>query len=207
MPVSVNLRDVHGATQREREVFDRAAANLERAINHRQFAAKVLNAPYEEIFFRPRGSRNRITKTPRDVLRAIQGGVERDTSPDSELDIEIRIDASIRPNVTGSTTPGRLPWRTARWFVNSFAHRRRPDTVTPARHLVHEWLHVAGFVHRRNNGYRKDPPYLVGAIVRELLRDRTLAPDAHEDPEVAAEFEASKCREQKMLATNSIEHP
>ena len=36
---------------------------------------------------------------------------------------------------------------------------------------MHEWLHVAGFIHFPNNSARDDVPYTLGKIVREILKE------------------------------------
>jgi ABC-type nitrate/sulfonate/bicarbonate transport system substrate-binding protein len=47
--------------------------------------------------------------------------------------------------------------------------------------MIHEWLHVAGFVHQGKKG---DAPYVVGAIVRAILKGEAFL-EAHEEPEAA----------------------
>ena len=39
-----------------------------------------------------------------------------------------------------------------------------------ARHLIHEWMHVAGFFHERHGPDQKGVPYVVGDIVRNLAK-------------------------------------
>jgi hypothetical protein len=84
-----------------------------------------------------------------------------------------------RPTV-GSTTLGRNPVRTGYWFINAAA--QRSDAVSVARHMMHEWLHIAGFYHYPNNSARGDVPYALGDLVREILSNRTVREAAETDP-------------------------
>ncbi|MBK8632006.1 MAG: hypothetical protein IPN84_18120, partial [Sphingomonadales bacterium] len=112
---------------------------------------------------------SRISKTPAEVVQIINDGLERGTFVDGTIDIAIRQDPTIDAPVVGSTTPGKLLWRTSSWFIEKSTSRS--DTISPARHMIHEWLHVAGFMHKRQNGYREDVAYLVGDIVRQILTE------------------------------------
>ena len=191
MTIKINLYSLGGQiTPAETDIFQRAARNLECAVNHPDFIPRVRAADFREALFRPAPNLPRVTKTPEEVVEIIVTGLERNTPADAELDMAVVIDGSIDSPTLGSTTPGRLPWRTAKWFAERSA--RAADTVTPARHLIHEWLHVAGFVHVRNNGPRKDVPYMVGDIVRATLIEQTVekaADDIHEDETLRWDFE------------------
>jgi len=54
--------------------------------------------------------------------------------------------------------------------------------------MIHQWLHVSGFVHEGKKG---DPPYVVGSIIRKILKSSPLIEDAHEDPGEAKAFDES----------------
>ena len=186
MAISVILHRLQNANAPQRDILERSRAQLQRAVNHPDFKQRILDAPYRESRFRDR--RGRITdKSPEEVAAIILGGLERGTGEDMEIDLAIKL-ANISYPMVGSTVPGRLPFRTAYWFVDGCV--RANDTVSPARHMIHEWLHVAGFVHVHRDGVRDDVPYLVGDIVRQLLSgQRGLVAGGWEDATMARELD------------------
>lgn len=191
MGISINLRELIDFDPAQQAHFRKAADVLALAVNHPNFQQQVLSAPYRETYFRPAGG-SRISKTPAEIVQIIVNGLERGTLADGTIDIAIRQDPTIDAPVVGSTTPGKLPWRTSSWFIENSTSAG--DTISPARHMIHEWLHVAGFVHKRQNGYRKDVAYLVGDIVRRILTELAAQKsdaDIHEDPGIAAELDRS----------------
>lgn len=189
--ITINLRELIDFDQVQKAHFRKSADVLALAVNHPDFRNRVLSAPYKETYFRPAGG-SKISKTPAEIIQIIIDGLERGTLADGTLDIAIRQDPTFDTPVVGSTTPGKLPWRTSSWFIEKCTSRS--DTISPARHMIHEWLHVAGFVHKRQNGYRKDVAYLVGDIVRKILTELAAQKsDAsiHEDAAVAAALDRS----------------
>lgn len=197
MPAKVTLHRVENANEPQTSILERACAAVRVAVNHPDFKKKVTNTVFPEALFRPKNGPVE-TKSSAEVARIILEGIERDQRPDAqgkhdaEIDVAIRLDNISRPTV-GSTTPGRLPFRTAYWFVDQAV--RRNDTISPARHIIHEWLHVAGFVHRRNDGPRRDVPYMVGDIVRQILRANNAFVDElnqhKENPDLALELDSA----------------
>lgn len=190
MPVTVTIRSLKGFTDKEEQVFRKSGLLLQQAINHPDFEARVLQAKYTHLSYRPRNGPV-VQKQPADIVAIIRAGLERGSSEDNDLDIAISKDVDRQRPSVGGSYPGVLPWETAKWFIDLCVARARPDTISPARHMIHEWLHVAGFVHQGKKG---DPPYVVGSIVRDILKEKGLQ-DAHEDPESAQAlddaFEAS----------------
>ncbi len=73
-----------------------------------------------------------------------------------------------RRGIVGSAGLGRQPIKPALWFLEQCA--KRNDAVSLARHLIHEWLHVAGFFHAGSGPSQDDVPYQVGDIVRKLAK-------------------------------------
>ena len=59
-------------------------------------------------------------------------------------------------------------------FFNSW--RRKGDFICGAAHWIHEWLHVAGFLHQNDVIDENDINYTVGRIAveigRELYKDK-----------------------------------
>jgi hypothetical protein len=191
MSITINLRELIDFDPAQDAHFRKSAEILALAVNHPDFLPRVLTAPYRETYFRPAVG-SRISKTPAEVVQIINDGLERGTLADGTIDIAIRQDPTIDAPVVGSTTPGKLLWRTSSWFIEKSTSRS--DTISPARHMIHEWLHVAGFMHKRQNGYRKDVAYLVGDIVRQILTELAAQKsDAsiHEDPVVSAALDRS----------------
>ncbi len=187
MAVKVNIGPLQGFSTTEDEVFRTAGRLLEQAINHPTFEERVLKAKYDHLSFKPHGQ-DPVQKTPADVVAIIRAGLERGSGPDGEIDITIKKDPTIPQGTFGRAAPGVLPFKTAAWFIRDCARGDRPDTISPARHMIHEWLHVAGFVHKAQKG--DDPPYVVGSIVRSILKAEAFV-GATEDTEVAAALEAS----------------
>lgn len=180
MPITVTVGTLKGFTDKEAQVFRRSAELLQQAVNDPDFERRVLNAKYKHLSFRPK-NKPVVQKKPADIMELIRAGRERGSTDDQEIDVAIVKDVDRDPPSVGGSYPGVLPWETAKWFIDDCVTGTRPDTISPARHMIHEWLHVAGFVHQGKKG---DPPYVVGSIVREILKQKGLA-DAYEDPDVA----------------------
>lgn len=191
MSIVINIRELNGFTENEAAHFRKAADVLSLAVNHPEFIPRVMSAPYKETLFKPVGQ-NAISKTPQEIADIIIQGLERGTAADGALDIAIRKARNFKRPKVGSSIPGKLPFRTAGWFISSAT--RKGDTVQPARHMIHEWLHVAGFVHKKNDGYRPDVAYLVGGIVRDILRTmqaQKADSSISEDADLVRDFDAS----------------
>lgn len=167
---------------KEDEVFRKAGQLLQKAINDASFEKMVISAQYTHLSFKPANGAAVIQKTPQDIVDIIRSGRERGTPSDNDLDISIEKDDNRQRPSVGGSFPGILPWKTAKWFIEQSAGGEKPDTISPARHMVHEWLHVAGFVHQGKKG---DPPYVVGAIVRQILKSSAFVEESYEDPELA----------------------
>ena len=167
MTILVTLHALEGADARQRSLATRSAAALQEAVNDPEFERRVGAAPYKATMFSD-GDRNWAVP-PSEIYAYIRSGAERGTAPDGEIDLAVRL-ADLPEGVVGETTPGKLPFRTARWFLDGCVEDG--DVVSPACHFIHEWLHVAGFYHSPDNKARGDVSYLVGDIVRDLLRAR-----------------------------------
>lgn len=167
--IKVNLFKLENAGPKQAEFVTRAASLLEHALNHPDFATRVLNAFYRES--RWRSTDGRIVKVPPpDVLARIRSGRERATPADGEVDLHVRLIAIDKGRTIGRTRLGHLPISTGYWYVDKL--RTRDDAASLAGHLIHEWCHVSGFFHHPDNSARKDVPYNVGEIVRSILHNR-----------------------------------
>jgi len=163
--VSLNkLNNVPIATP-EFDFIHRAVAALNRAINDPEFEILLRAARFPES--RHLDERDNVTDNAK-IVEIIKKGLELNTAVDNEIDLIITIDSKIkRPVIGKSFLRGEGIW-TGRWFIEQCM--LESDVTSLAAHFMHEWLHVAGFYHRRNNGPRKDVPYIVGDIVRKILR-------------------------------------
>ncbi|WP_158621393.1 hypothetical protein [Corallococcus aberystwythensis] len=171
MTVKVTLHELMDAGPKQKSIAQRACVSLEEALNHPEFSARVAKAKYKETRFRD--ADGRTLSVPADKVHSyVVSGAERATPSDSEIDLKIQLDR-IKVGVLGATTPGKLPFRTAYWFINDCI--KTDDVASLASHFIHEWLHVAGFYHHPNNKARGDVPYEVGRIVRELINERAMS--------------------------------
>jgi hypothetical protein len=185
MTIIVKIHELIDFEQSQDMHFRTSAALLALAMNHPEFENLVLSAPYLETYFRTAEGKT-ISKSPAEILQIIVEGLERSTQTDNAIDISIKRDKKIRKPIVGITNLGKLPFRTANWFIEGCTVSG--DTISVARHMTHEWLHVTGFMHKRQNGYRKDVAYLVGDIVRQLLKEMASAKTVsgiYEDPDIA----------------------
>lgn len=187
---------------------------LETALNHPNFAARMAVATYKETRWADRNKKV-FHVAPNKVIEYILSGRERDTSDDQEIDLEItlkyyRPPRRLRPGTVGKTTLGRQPIHTAYWFIDGCIERN--DLISPARHFIHEWLHVVGFFHWPNNSARGDVPYVVGDIVRRVLTEDLMNFQTQEDSEMAqlldeAEHEVSGTEELSGHDENPVAGP
>ena len=166
MSISVKLHEITNAGPKQKDIARRACAALETALNHPDFKSRVESATYKETrWWDARGNSRSIPKE--EIYGYVASGLERDTPADQEVDIKVKL---ARMNSVGSTVPGKLPFRTAYWFINECIEE--DDVASLAGHFLHEWLHVAGFHHYPDNSARDDVPYVLGELAIELLGDR-----------------------------------
>lgn len=189
--ITVNFRGIHNHGPKQEAIARRACEALQQAVNHPDFAGRVAGASYRETRLR-RADRSWTSVPPAEVYGYIASGAEMGTSGDATIDIEVHLRTM---SSVGSTALGRLPFSTAFWFINECIEEN--DPISLASHFMHEWLHVAGFYHHPDNGARGDVPYVVQAIVADLLK-QTAAPDPRAEHVTRAPVEArllaAECR-------------
>ncbi len=194
MSITVKLNSLTGANDTQRSIVERGCKALERAINHPEFDSRVRAAKFTDTKFEnPDGKV--VTVPPVEVLDYVLRGLERGTSEDNEIDLAIGLKyfkppTPISSGTVGATTTGTLPFHTAYWFIDGCAEDN--DEISPARHFMHEWMHVAGFIHYPNNKARDDVAYKLGEIVREILllpHEGLVA--AQESPTMKAQLDAA----------------
>ena len=184
--ISVTLHELIDAGPRQTALVSQSCQLLQTALNDPNFVPMVANATYRETRFRDANGQTRSIP-PAELPGFIASGAERGTPGDNEIDLKIKL-ARLRRGVVGSTIPGRLPFRTAYWFINGCLAEE--DAISPARHFIHEWLHVAGFYHYPNNSAREDVPYVVGDIIRQLLSQNKAL---HESTAMAQALDQADC--------------
>ena len=66
--------------------------------------------------------------------------------------------------VIGSTSPRTTPWMVLNWkfYRNYKAHNM-------VANIVHEWIHLLGFLHGKRN-MREEVPYVVGSIAGQVAK-------------------------------------
>ena len=163
MPIKVTLHEIRNAGPKQTEIAKRACEALQGVLNDPEFARRVAAASYRETRFADAQGNSRSVP-PDEIFGYIASGAERGTAADQEIDLQVKL---ARMRSVGSTIPGRLPFRTAYWFVNQCIAEDDPASL--AAHFLHEWLHVSGFYHHPDNSAREDVPYVLGGIVTDLL--------------------------------------
>lgn len=172
----VTLHSIANAGPKQTAIAQAACALLETALNDPGFPERVRAETYRETRFSDGSSWRSVPVA--DLAEMILGGAERGTEADGEIDLKVELDGFKR-GILGSTTPGKLPFRTAYWFINDCIEYDEPAEL--AGHLIHEWLHVCGFYHWPDNRARDDVAYHVGNIVRDLARGGNKKPSAMPD--------------------------
>jgi hypothetical protein len=159
--------------------FDRALLLLEEILNSDEFRIKVIS------YVRSNGKREyannvlwndtRKRLSNEAIFNIIMTGNELmvpNTEGEMNLSITLRTckrHERLSPwcrTVVGSTTPYSSQWIELNWRF--YSHM---DTAEMVSNIVHEWLHLIGFLHAKND-LHEDVPYVVGAIAGEIARQR-----------------------------------
>mmetsp|Transcript_14892 Transcript_14892/g.26202 ORF Transcript_14892/g.26202 Transcript_14892/m.26202 type:complete len:195 (-) Transcript_14892:129-713(-) len=162
-PIKVSLNRLVNVpeTSEEAKFIHKAVGALRHAINQPDFFGKLATADFPAS----RHLESKITTKER-IREIIKNGLELGALPDQEIDLTIIIDDTIRNPVIGKTALYGDTIRTGRWFIAQCISRS--DVISLAAHFMHEWLHLAGFYHKKS-GIQKDVAYIVGNIVRDVL--------------------------------------
>lgn len=163
--ITVTLKSLEFANPAQEALVRQACEALQTAINHPRFVERLRSAKYKQARLKTAAGKTVHVKAE-EVIGYIASGQEMGTAADQEIDLAIQL-KPLKNGTVGSTTLGKLPFRTAYWFIDGCVEKN--DVVSPARHFIHEWLHVVGFYHWPNNSAREDVPYVVGDIVRQVL--------------------------------------
>lgn len=172
MTVSVILHDAIGASPAEIEFIRESVALLREAVQAPGFGGSVRQAEYSSASWQGRHGTIRELDGG-GVWDRIQQGRESGHCGDHALNLSIEIadlpDATAGRGVIGATRIGTLPIFSARWFLERCM--MVDDPVNYAAHLMHQWMHVSGFVHRKDEE-GKDAPSVVSRLVRRTLEPK-----------------------------------
>lgn len=164
--------------RRQRAKFEEALEILEEVLNSEEFKLKVLS------YKRSDGKRlyqknylwNNVDQklSNEDVYNIIMEGNEK-MRPNTlgEMNINSWVKkckwweihrAVWCQKVIGSTDPRNSKWKKLNWkFYTKF------ETPQMISNLVHEWIHLLGFLHGSEN-MREEVPYVVGSIAGEVAK-------------------------------------
>jgi len=176
MSVNVLLHEVAGGDETE-ERFVRDASNLLRkAVAMPGFGASVRQADYEFTGWQGRhGTRRELDGD--EIWDRIVHGRELGHTGDHTLNLSLAIEDLPGPDgddaVIGQSSVDEMKIVTARWFLSRCIEAG--DRVNMAAHLMHQWMHISGFVHCAGAS-GKDTPAVLARLVR-----RALEPDFGEE--------------------------
>ena len=169
MSVEVQLHEVTGANAAEVQFIRESVGLLRRAVASPGFGASVRQADYAYTGWQSVLGKIREF-TPDEIWERIVLGRECGKTADHTLDLAIALEDLDGPEcahpVIGRTRLGTLPIRSARWFVDRCMVAG--DRVNMAAHLMHQWMHVSGFVHGHGTKGR-DVPSVLACLVRRAL--------------------------------------
>lgn len=171
----VILRSFESNNSEHKAIADEAVKIMHKIVNNDGFYRKILNAQYKSAWFTTDSGR-RIRAKPEDIPPIIKQGKEWGSDPDDILDLQIKI-KPLKKGTLGVVYPPSPIITTNKSFIDEWVEIE--DPVSLAAHWIHEWLHVAGFKHRKRTVYerirrivpRNDVPYIIGSIAAVVGRD------------------------------------
>jgi hypothetical protein len=138
-------------------------------IQRPEFREMVLAAPYS-YRRRKTGAGRWDEPAPNVIYDLIWNGKEMLDGEPGKLDLWVKIIQIADPDVMGSVAyAGAKVIRTDVDFFNSWVEHGKAGVL--AAHWLHEWMHVAGFAHRKDVTKpvrRKDVPYTVAKILKKM---------------------------------------
>jgi hypothetical protein len=171
--VAVNFLAIRNATPAHETLLKAAGVIIDSVLADWTEFEKAVNAADFSGGMLWRASTGRVEeKNKQFVIDVIKAGQERSTKGNDKIDMEIELKPHKKP-VVGTARLGNQPISPAFWFVNRCVAKN--DAISMARHLMHEWMHVAGFFHSSQGPNQDDVPYEIGDIVRNLAKKRSAA--------------------------------
>ncbi len=164
--------------------FEQAKSILEEVLNSESFKIKVL--AYRRSSDQTRAYQKNYlwnevdnTLTNEEVYNILMQGNEF-MIPDTEAEMNLyskikkcswfssKVSVWCR-KVIGSTNP-----QSSKWITMNYKFYKNYKTSEMLANMVHEWIHLLGFLHGNVN-LREEVPYVVGAIAGEVAREVLLA--------------------------------
>ncbi|MDR7104072.1 hypothetical protein [Croceicoccus sp. BE223] len=161
MSVDVQLRAITGASEAEERFLKDSMLLLRTAVSGSGFGASVRNALYGYTGWS--GLAETREMSGEEIWDRIVMGRECGSTGDHTLDLSVEI---VDMEGIGETRLGTPPIRMARWFLDKCIESG--DRVNMAALLMHQWMHVSGFVHSPHN-IGHDAPSIVAMLVRRAL--------------------------------------
>lgn len=167
--IKVTLNSLQNANDSQKQFSSDAIAIIERIVNDSSFREQVLNGNYSyRIYLNERGNYENADNNK--IWAIISGGMELNQTADGEIDFQCEFaklddDGDVmgrvippKPLITTNTV-----W--LKWIMS------KNDPLSLAAHWIHEWMHVAGFVHPKKESVRRnDVTYTVGKIALSVGR-------------------------------------
>lgn len=163
---TVVINNFTGA-ENQKEFANRCADCLQEIVNSNDFIRRVETATYSwRRLWDDNG--NYVDADNARISQIIKDGKERKTPADGKISLQILI-KKMRKGTVGSVTPPNPLITTNSRFYNDWLENN--DIVSGAAHWIHEWLHVAGFLHNDGPVDPEDVNYVVGKIAVEIGRE------------------------------------
>lgn len=160
----VKLNSITPANENQKKFADDGIIRLETVINNPIFLQEVVNAKYTwKKLWTDQGIL--IEATNQQIADIITNGKERMTIPNDIINLQITL-AVLRSGTVGSVSPPNPLITTNTLFFDPWMSKG--DSLSIAAHWMHEWLHVAGFLHKNKKVDENDVNYTIGRLVVEV---------------------------------------
>jgi len=159
----VLVQIIDGTTEQQTHA-ESCAKILEEIVNHAEFEKKVKQTKFANP---TRWDENRryVKVTNDEILQIIKQGRERGTMDDNQINLMVAL-KQLSDRTVGSVRPGELLITTNISFFDRWT--AASDYISLAAHWLHEWLHIAGFLHKSWLVNRRDISYAIGRIAVEI---------------------------------------
>ena len=162
----------------QKKKFEEALKIVEEVLNSQEFKTKVIG--YQRVKGDRSFQKNYLWNDSKkllsneDIYEIIMTGDEKmrpGTKGEMNINSWVKICSGFQSlgtwcrAVIGSTTPHTSKWITYNWKFYSYFST--PDMVA---NMVHEWIHLLGFLHGSVN-MDKEVPYVVGEIAGEVAKE------------------------------------
>ncbi|MBI2723336.1 MAG: hypothetical protein HYX39_14275 [Bacteroidetes bacterium] len=161
----VILNSLTNATQEQTKFAGEAILRLKAIVNDPQFLKAVLTKRYTDNLFKT-DSDQIISATNEQIVNSIVQGKEYKTKANNIIDLKIAFDEFKNDNVIGGSTPPDPLITTNLYYIRLWM--KTDDSLSLAAHWMHEWLHVAGYLHRRMKPDFNDAVYQIGELFIEF---------------------------------------